>query len=95
VVACGRFRLASRLPSSPSAARLRALFETFFGVGSGEAAERDAPLPPPALPNCPCSFPYPYQRFVTSLATGPAWLGAEMDRYSFLVRLFHSLHLAA
>ena len=26
-------------------------------VGSGEAEEWDAPLPPPALPNCPCSFP--------------------------------------
>lgn len=32
VVAGGEFRLASRLPSSPSAARLRALFETFFGT---------------------------------------------------------------
>jgi hypothetical protein len=29
----------------------------FLGVGSGEAAELDAPLPPPALPNCSCSFP--------------------------------------
>src|SRR5712691_10037746 len=39
VVACGEFRSASRLPSSPSAACLPALFGTFFGVGSGEAAE--------------------------------------------------------
>ncbi len=28
---------------------------SFPAVGSGEAAEE--PLPPPALPNCPCSFP--------------------------------------
>src|SRR5712691_5694921 len=32
VVACGRLRLASRLPSSPSAARLLALFGTFLGT---------------------------------------------------------------
>jgi hypothetical protein len=30
--ACGSFRSASRLPSSPSAAHHRALFETFFGT---------------------------------------------------------------
>jgi hypothetical protein len=32
VVACGEFRLPSRLPSSPSAARRRALFKTFLGT---------------------------------------------------------------
>jgi hypothetical protein len=32
VVACDRFRLANRLPSSPSAARRRALFGTFSGT---------------------------------------------------------------
>jgi hypothetical protein len=26
-------------------------------IGSGEARSTLAPLPPPALPNCPCSFP--------------------------------------
>ncbi len=56
-VDCSEFLLASSLSSVPSATGCPALFEDFLGVGSGEAAERDAPLPPPALPNCPCSFP--------------------------------------
>ena len=58
VVACGEFHSANRLPSSPSAARRRALFETFFGTTrlcdfpassiSGVRPQTSRCAPPPA-----------------------------------------------
>jgi len=36
----------------------------------------------------------PVQRFECSLAAALAWLGARVVRWSFPVRLFHSLHQA-
>ena len=37
------------------------------------------------------AYAYPCQRFTCGLATARAWLGADVGRYSFIVRDLHPL----
>jgi hypothetical protein len=73
--------------STPPGPRLARVFASARGC-----------LPCCLTPSPPCTtrfrsslYPAPVHRFQRSLATALAWLGARVVRYSFPVRLFHSL----
>ena len=66
-------------------APIRVAFHPFNGVGTRDNSSFTARL---------LAYALPYRRFTPGLATSSARLGADVDRYSFIVSDFHRLLLA-
>src|SRR5574342_629840 len=104
---CGVFSLASGLPSTTSAGDGSLLFGCFVGTmplfDSPRSRYRVRALVPSDPPDAVGSpqrgiselhtqpTDTPVQRFKCGLTTALAWLGAGVARYTFPVRLLHSL----
>jgi hypothetical protein len=70
-------------PGARAVAPVRVAFRSVNGVGSGEM-----PFAAQWL-----AYALPCRRFAHALANMYAWLGADVDRYSFIVVDFHHLLL--